>query len=158
MTGQCVGSLGRATPCRTKRRLPSGVRVLSPGNLSTGIVAMFVCATVSRTEMLAECPLEIKALSRSRVMAIRIGKAPTGIWVTTWLVEVSITATSSDNLAGQKREWAKAEDAKAKAKSIVIISVFMFGLLSLLERSLLVHRMHTLWRWRCSKRRAVRFA
>ena len=52
---------------------------------------------------------------------------------------------------GEKRDWANAEDAKAKAKSIVIISVFMFVLLSLLKRSLLAHRMHTLWRWRCSK-------
>jgi hypothetical protein len=36
------------------------------------------------------------------------------------LVEVSITATSSEYLAGAKREWgpAKAEDAKAKAKII----------------------------------------
>jgi len=34
--------------------------------------------------------------------------------VTTWLVEVSITATSSDNLEGQKRDCAKAEEAKAK--------------------------------------------
>ena len=31
------------------------------------------------------------------------------------MVEVSITATSLERLAGQKRDWAKAEDAKAKA-------------------------------------------
>ena len=37
---------------------------------------------------------------------------------------------------------------KTKAKSIVIISVFMFGLLSLLKRSLLAHRMHT---FRCAR-------
>src|SRR5207249_9663172 len=114
---------------------PSGVIVVSPGTLYTGMVAMFVCATVSRTEMLADSELEIKALSRSGVIAIRIGSLPTGIWVTTWLVEVLITATSSEYLAGTKRErtragdicadWAKAEEAKAKAKSIVIISVFM---------------------------------
>ena len=79
---------------------------------------MFVCATVSRTEMLADSELEIKALSRSGVIAIRIGSLPTGIWVTTWLVEVLITATSSDNLEGQKRDWAKAEEARAKAKII----------------------------------------
>src|SRR5438874_6191495 len=78
------------------------------------MVAVFVRATVSRTEMLADVPLETKALSRFGVMAMRIGKVPTGIWVTTWLVEVSITATSSEYLAGAKRVWAKAEDAKAK--------------------------------------------
>ena len=82
------------------------------------MVAVFVRATVSRTEMLADVPLETKALSRFGVMAMRIGKVPTGIWVTTWLVEVSITATSSEYLAGQKRNWAKAEEAKAKAKII----------------------------------------
>src|SRR5436190_7054070 len=84
------------------------------------MVAMFVSATVSRTEMLSESASVIKALSRSCVIAIRIGKlpTPTGIWVTTWLVEVSITATSSEYLAGQKRNWAKAEEAKAKAKII----------------------------------------
>src|SRR5215472_12202819 len=109
---------------------------LSPGTLLTGMVAVFVCATVSRTETLADFPLETNALLRSGVIAIRIGKLPTGIWVTTWLVEVSITATSSEYLAGTKRDWAKAEEVKAKAKSIVIISVFMFGFLSLLERSL----------------------
>jgi hypothetical protein len=38
--------------------------------------------------------------------------------VTTWLVEVSITATSSEYLAATNRDWAKAEDAKAKAKII----------------------------------------
>src|SRR5215471_13037281 len=98
---------------------------LSPGTLLTGMVAVFVCATVSRTETLADFPLETKALSRFGVIAIRIGKLPTGIWVTTWLVEVSITATSSEYLAGQKREegcvgticadWAKAEEAKANS-------------------------------------------
>ena len=41
----------------------------------------------------------------------------------TWLVEVLITATSSEYLAGTKRlgrvvVWAKAEEAKAKAKMI----------------------------------------
>jgi hypothetical protein len=77
-----------------------------------------VCATVSRTEMLAESPSETKALRRFGVIAIRTGKAPTGIWVTTWLVEVSITATSLEYLAGTKRDWAKAEDAEAKAKII----------------------------------------
>jgi hypothetical protein len=64
------------------------------------------------------------------------------------LVDVSITATSLEYFVGTKRDWAKAEQAKAKAKSIVIISVFMFGLLSLLERSLLAHRMHT---FRCAR-------
>jgi len=56
-------------------------------------VAMFLSATVSRTEIFAVCALETKALSRFGVMAIRIGKLPTGISVTTWLVELSITAT-----------------------------------------------------------------
>ena len=51
----------------------SGVTAISPGSLSTGMVAMFVCATVSRTEMLAERASEIKALSRSGVISIRIG-------------------------------------------------------------------------------------
>src|SRR5215467_3037580 len=82
------------------------------------MVAMFVRATVSRTEMVPESSSATKALSRSGVVAIRIGVSPTGIWVTTWLVEVSITATSSEYLAGQKRDWAKAEEAKAKAKII----------------------------------------
>src|SRR5215471_15304410 len=82
------------------------------------MVAMFLRATVSRTEMVPVCASEINALRRSSVIAIRIGKAPTGIWVTTWLVEVSITATSSEYLAGTKRDWAKAEEAKAKAKII----------------------------------------
>jgi hypothetical protein len=34
------------------------------------------------------------------------------------LVEGSITATSLEYLAGQKRDWAKAEEAKAKTKII----------------------------------------
>ena len=102
----------------TKRRLPSGVIALSPGEMPTGMVAVFVRATVSRTEMLADIPLETKALRRFGVIAIRIGKLPTGIWVTTWLVEMSITATSSEYLAATNRDWAKAEDAKAKAKII----------------------------------------
>src|SRR6266487_4326261 len=103
---------------------PSGVIVVSPGTLYTGMVAMFVCATVSRTEMLPDSELEINALSRSGVIAIRIGSLPTGIWVTTRLVAVLITATSWEYLAGTQREgrrvgdicadWAKAEDAKAK--------------------------------------------
>ena len=89
---------------------------------------MFVSATVSRTEMVPETSSDTKAVRRSGVVAIRIGTAPTGIWVTIWLVEVSITATSSEYLAGQKRErwrvgdicadWAKADEAKAKAKII----------------------------------------
>jgi hypothetical protein len=86
------------------------------------MVAMFVSVTVSRTEMLSESKSVINALRRFGVIAIRIGEAPTptGIWVTTRLVEVLITATSSEYLAGTKREWgaAKAEDAKAKAKII----------------------------------------
>src|SRR5207249_9767091 len=84
------------------------------------MVAMFVSVTVSRTEMLAESKSVINALRRSGVIAIRIGEAPTptGIWVMTWLVEVSITATSSEFFAGQKREWAKAEEAKTKPKII----------------------------------------
>src|SRR5438552_6421032 len=102
----------------TKRRLPSGVIALSPGKMPTGMVAVFVRASVSRTEMLADIPLETKALRRFGVIAIRIGKLPTGIWVTTWLVEVSITATSSEYLAATNRDWAKAEEAKAKAKII----------------------------------------
>ncbi len=79
---------------------------------------MFVSATVSRTEMVPETSSDTKAVRRSGVVAIRIGTAPTGIWVTIWLVEVSITATSSEYLAGQKRDRAKAEEAKAKAKII----------------------------------------
>ena len=96
----------------------------SPVFLYTVMVAMFVSATVSRTEMVPETSSDTKAVRRSGVVAIRIGTAPTGIWVTIWLVEVSITATSSEYLAGQKRErwrvgdicadWAKAEEAKAK--------------------------------------------
>ena len=50
-------------------------------------------------------------------MAIRIGKVPTGIGVTTWLVEVSITATYR-SISWYKKDWAKAEEAKAKAKII----------------------------------------
>src|SRR6266576_1311229 len=88
---------------------------LSPGRWPTGMVAMFVRATVSRTEMVPSLPLETKALSRFGVMARRIGKVPTGIWVTTWSVKGSITATSAEYLVGTKRDWAKAEDAKAKA-------------------------------------------
>ena len=112
----------------TKRRLPSGVIALSPGEMPTGMLAVFVRATVSRTETLAESMLLTKALRRSGVVAIRIGVSPTGIWVTIWLVAVSITATSSEYLAGQKRErwrvgdicadWAKADEATAKAKII----------------------------------------
>src|SRR6266576_2774751 len=102
----------------TQSCLPSGVIALSPGEVPTGMVAVFVRATVSRTEMLADIPLETKALRRFGVIAIRIGKLPTGIWVTTWLVEMSITATSSEYLAATNRDWAKAEDAKAKAKII----------------------------------------
>src|SRR5437867_3318934 len=103
---------------------PSGVIVVSPGTLYTGMVAMFVCATVSRTEMLADSELEINALSRSGVIAIRIGSLPTGIWVTTRLVAVLITATSWEYPAGTPREarrvgdicadWAKAGADKAK--------------------------------------------
>ena len=40
VTGQCVGSSGRATGA-AKRRLPSGVIVLSPGSLFAGMVAIF---------------------------------------------------------------------------------------------------------------------
>ena len=82
---------------------------------------MFVRVIVSITETLEEDPLEINALLRSGVIAIRIGKEPTGIWVTTWSAYVSITATSSEYLAGTQRvcaDWAKAEEAKAKAKII----------------------------------------
>src|SRR5439155_17813136 len=103
---------------------PSGVIVVSPGTLYTGMVAMFVCATVSRTEMLADSELEINALSRSGVIAIRIGSLPTGMWVTTRLVAVLITATAWEYLAGIQMEGrrvcvicadcAKAEDANAE--------------------------------------------
>src|SRR6476620_6546904 len=121
----------------TQSCLPSGVIALSPGEMPTGMVAVFVRATVSRTEMLADIPLETKALRRFGVIAIRIGKLPTGIWVTTWVVVMSITATSSEYLAATNRDWAKAEDAKAKAKIInskgrryvFIVSVFIVSAL-----------------------------
>src|SRR5919108_202090 len=91
------------------------------GFCPTGMVAITWCVVVSKTETLEEASLEINALLRSGVIAIRIGKSPTAIWVTTWLAYVSITATSLEYLAGTQREgadWAKAEDAKAKAKII----------------------------------------
>ena len=102
----------------TQSCLPSGVIVVSPGFLATGMVAMFVRATVSRTDIFAECPLETKALRRFGVITIRTGKVPTGISVTTWFVEVSITAVLSEYLLVTKRCWAEAEYAKAKAKII----------------------------------------
>jgi len=77
-----------------------------------------VRATVSITEMFADFPLETKALSLFGVMATRIGKVPTGISVITWFVVVSIAATLLVNLLVTKRDPAKAEDAKAKAKII----------------------------------------
>src|SRR4030095_14824911 len=107
------------------------------------MVAVFVSATVSRTEMLAELAFDTKALSRSGVMTIRIGKVPTGIWVITWLVEISITATSSEYLAGTNRDWAKAEDAKAKAKIINSKGkrdVFMVKAVSVHHRELMSKR------------------
>jgi hypothetical protein len=77
-----------------------------------------VSATVSRTETLAECPLQTKALSRFGVVVMRTGRSPTGIAVITWLVEVSITAVVVEDLKVTKRCWAGAEYTKAKAKII----------------------------------------
>ena len=91
---------------------------LSPGTLLTGMVAVTVRVTVSRTEMFEDFALETKALSLFGVIATRIGKLPTRISVRTWLVELSITATLLEYLLVTKRDWAKAEDAKAKAKVI----------------------------------------
>ena len=91
----------------------------SPGPSPTGMVKMFVCATVSITETFEECPLQTKALSLFGVVVIRTGKAPTGIEVLTWFVEVLITAVVSEYLVVTKRFGAaKAAYAKAKAKII----------------------------------------
>ena len=90
---------------------------LSPGTLLTGMVAMFVRATVSRTEMLADCASEINALSRFGVIAIRIGKRPTGISVTTWLVEVSITATLLEYLVGDKKGLGQSRGCEGKGEN-----------------------------------------
>ena len=79
---------------------------------------MFVRATVSKTDIFEERPLETKALSRSGVMAIRTGKVPTGISLTT-LFEVSITAVVLEYLVVTKRcGAAEAGYAKANAKII----------------------------------------
>jgi hypothetical protein len=43
---------------------------------------------------------------------------PTGISVITWFVELLITATLLEYRLVTKRDWAKAEDAKAKARII----------------------------------------
>ena len=90
---------------------------------------MFVSATVSRTETLAECPLQTKALSRFGVVVMRTGKSPTRIAVTTWLVEVSITAVVLEDLVVTKRCWAEAEYAKAKAKIISANAGWIFLLI-----------------------------
>ena len=79
----------------------------------TRIVAVVVRATVSRTDTVAPVSLETYALSRSGDKAIRTGASPTGILVVIWSVEVSITATASDNLVTTNKEDAKADEAKA---------------------------------------------
>ncbi len=82
------------------------------------MVAVLVRETVSITETVPDLASETKALSRFGVIAIRIGKLPTGILVSIWSFEVSITATSLEYLEGTKRVCAKAEDAMAQAEVI----------------------------------------